>query len=70
MVAANVVRSPSCEKLLWYQYGSSVVSPATQTPETMKNGSSEASVFAFIIRACTKVMYPNMPETVAQMAAM
>ena len=56
MRAANVVRSPSCEKLLWYQYGSSVVRPAVHTPEITKNGSSEANVFAFIISACTNVI--------------
>lgn len=33
-----------------------MVRPATHTPEMTKSGSSDASVFAFIMRACTKVM--------------
>ena len=54
--AANVVRSPSWEKLLLYQYGSSDVNPAMLTPDTTKNGSREAIVLAFISSACTKVI--------------
>ena len=55
MRAANVVRSPSWEKLLFAQYGSSLVEPAVLTPAMMKNGSRNASVFAFMSSACTKV---------------
>ena len=56
MRAANVVRSPSWEKLLLYQYGSSEVSPAMLTPDTTKNGNNAAMVLASISSACTKVM--------------
>ena len=66
MRAANVERSPSWEKLLRYQYGSSVVMPAVATPETTKNGNRPAMVLAFIISACTKVMYPTTPANAAQ----
>ena len=55
MEAANVVRSPSREKLLTNHHGSSVVMPAPPTPAMTKNGSSAARVLARMACACTKV---------------
>ena len=66
MLAANVVRSPSCEKLLLYQYGSSDVNPAVAAPEITKRGSKDATVFASRSSACTRVAYPTIPERAEQ----
>ena len=40
--------------------------PAVTTPEMTKNGNRLAMVLAFIISACTKVMYPTTPAKAAQ----
>ena len=39
---------------------------AVTTPEMTKNGNRLAIVLAFIISACTKVMYPTTPAKAAQ----
>ena len=65
--AANVVRSPSCEKLLCHHHGSSLVSAATVTPDITNKGSIVAMAFALSDDACMNPRYDATPANAPTM---